>query len=60
MLLFELYKVTPDSLTALICNRKHEVIYYGLLNNLDVDILQSRVTYLDPISAHELHIKLDI
>lgn len=60
MLLFELYKVLSDEIQALIFDSKDEVIYYGLLNKLDIDIMQSRVTYLKPINIHEILIKIDI
>lgn len=60
MLLFELHKVLSDEVQALIFNRKDEVIYYGLLNKLDIDVMQSRVTYLRPINTHEILINIDI
>lgn len=60
MLLFELYKVLSDEVQALIFDSKDEVIYYGLLNKLDIDIMQSRVTYLRPINTYEILINIDI
>lgn len=60
MLLYELYKVLADNVIALIFDRTGQVIYYGSLVNLDVDILQSGVIYLAPINPHEILIKIDL
>ena len=60
MLLFELYKVLADNVIALIYDRTWQVIYYGSLVNLDLDILQSGVTYLAPINPHEIVIIIDL
>lgn len=60
MLLFELYKVLPNHTLVLICGRTDMIIYHGYLDNLDIDFLQKRVTYLRPIANYELLIRIDI
>lgn len=60
MQLFELYKVLPDGVEVLIYDSKDEVIYYGSLNKLDIDIMQSRITYLRPTNPREIVVKIDI
>lgn len=59
MLLFELYKVLDDNVLSMIYDRMDNRIYYGSLDKLDVDILQSRVIFLTPVSTHEILIKID-
>ena len=60
MLLFELYKVLYDNTSVLIYDHTDSIIYYGFLDKLDVDILQSRVKFLRPISVHEILIKIEV
>ena len=60
MLLYELYKVLNGCIKASIYNRIGDLIYFGYLDDLDVDILQNRVVFLTPASNHEIVIKLDI
>ena len=56
MLLFELYKVLSKEVQVLIFDSSNEFLYYGLLNKLDIDIMQSRVTFLRPINKYEISI----
>lgn len=60
MLLYELYKVLSFTTVVLLYDHTDTVIYYGSLDKLDIDILQSRVTYLSPIAISELLVKIDV
>ena len=59
-MLFELYKVLSITTIVLLCDHTGEVLYYGSLDKLDIDILQTRVTYLSPIAINEILVKIDI
>lgn len=60
MLLYELYKVSSITTVVLLYDNTGNVIYYGSLDKLDIDILQSRVTYLSPIAINEILVKIDV
>lgn len=60
MLLYELYKVSSINTVVLLYDRAGKVIYYGSFDKLNIDILQSRVTYLRPIAINEIIVKIDI
>lgn len=60
MLLYELFKVSSITTVVLLYDHTDNVIYYGSLDKLDIDILQSRVAYLSAIAINEIVVKIDV